>query len=143
MDVEVFARENMQKVLDLLMTDLATVRTGRATSSLIENIIVTVYEGSTSLTIKELATIATADPQTLVLTPFDPSIAGEIQKGILEANVGLNPSCDGQIIRISIPPLSEEQTRSETRAFKINWIMASYSIFKTGKGNFKNFPITK
>ena len=111
MDVEVFARENMQKVLDLLMTDLATVRTGRATSSLIENIIVTVYAGSTSLTIKELATIATADPQTLVLTPFDPSIAGEIQKGILEANVGLNPSCDGQIIRISIPPLSEERRR--------------------------------
>lgn len=102
-------REKMQKVLELLRTDIATVRTGRASPSLVENITVTVYEGSTHLTIKELATIATSDPQTLSLTPFDPSITTEIQKGILEASVGLNPVIDGQVIRISIPPLSEER----------------------------------
>lgn len=57
----------------------------------------------------EVATIGTLDPQTLVLTPFDQSIIGEIQKGITNANVGLTPVVDGQVIRISIPPLSQER----------------------------------
>ena len=57
----------------------------------------------------EVATIGSLDPQTLVITPFDATIIGEIQKGIQEANVGLNPVIDGQLIRISIPPLSQER----------------------------------
>lgn len=109
MDLVVQAKEQMQKVLDLLKNDLATVRTGRAAPSLVENIVVSVYGGSTRLKVMEVATIASSDPQTLLLTPFDASIIGEIQKGIMEANVGLTPSSDGQVIRISIPPLSEER----------------------------------
>lgn len=103
----------MEKVLEVLHTDLATVRTGRATPSLVENIIVSVYggppAGGTRLKIMELATIASSDPQTLLITPFDASIIGEMQKGIMEANVGLTPTDDGQHIRIAIPPLSEER----------------------------------
>jgi ribosome recycling factor len=102
-------RQKMQNALLVLQGDLATVRTGRATPALIENVVVTVYGGAQRMKIKELATIAASDPQTLVLQPFDPSIAGEIQKGIMEANVGLTPSSDGNIIRISIPPLSQER----------------------------------
>ena len=102
-------RARMQKALLVLQEDLSTVRTGRAMPSLIENVVVAVYGGAQRLRIKELATISASDPQTLVLQPFDPSIAGEIQKGIMEANVGLTPSSDGNIIRISIPPLSEER----------------------------------
>lgn len=102
-------RVQMQKVLDLLKTDIATVRTGRATPSLVEHVVVAVYGGSTRLKIMELATIGTSDPQTLVITPFDPTIAGEMQKGILEANIGLTPTIDGQMIRINIPPLSQER----------------------------------
>jgi len=102
-------RARMQKALLVLQEDLSTVRTGRAMPSLVENMVVSVYAGAQKLRIKELATISASDPQTLVLQPFDPSIAGEIQKGIMEANIGLTPSSNGNIIRISIPPLSQER----------------------------------
>jgi len=108
----------MQRALQVLINDITTVRTGRAMPSLIENVIVSVYEGTQKLKIKELATITASDPQTLVLSPFDPSIAGEIQKGIMEANVGLTPSSDGNIIRISIPPLSEERRKELIKLMK-------------------------
>jgi ribosome recycling factor len=117
-DVVLEMRQKMQKALMVLQEDLATVRTGRAAPSLIENVVVTVYGGAQKLKIKELATIAASDPQTLVLQPFDPSITGEIQKGIMEANVGLTPSSDGNVIRISIPPLSEERRKDLIRLMK-------------------------
>lgn len=110
MDLEL-VRQNMQKVLEVLRTDLSTVRTGRAAPSLVENIVINAYEGTTKLRVLELAHITSSDPQTLVIAPFDPTITQELQKGIMEANVGLNPFIDGQIIRISIPPLSEERRR--------------------------------
>lgn len=102
-------RSKMQKILEVLHNDLATVRTGRAAPSLVENIVINSYGGTQKLKVVELATIATSDPQTIVITPFDNSIISEIQKGISEANVGLNPVIDGQLIRISIPQLSEER----------------------------------
>jgi ribosome recycling factor len=111
-------REKMQKALLVLQQDLSTVRTGRAMPSLIENVVVSVYGGAQRLMIKELTTISASDPQTLVLQPFDPSIAGEIQKGIMEANIGLTPSSDGNVIRISIPPLSEERRKELIKLMK-------------------------
>lgn len=110
MDLNVI-RIKMQKVLEILKSDLSTVRTGRAAPSLVENIIINAYGGTTKLRVLELAHITSSDPQTLVITPFDPTITTEIQKGVMEAQVGLNPVVDGQIIRISIPPLSEERRR--------------------------------
>ena len=103
------ARSKMRKILDVLRTDLSTVRTGRATPSLVENIVINAYGGTQRLRVMELATIGSSDPQTLVVTPFDNSITSEIQKGIAESNVGLNPVIDGQLIRISVPRLSEER----------------------------------
>ena len=111
-------RGKMRQALGVLQGDLATVRTGRAMPSLVENVVVSVYEGTQRLKIKELTTISASDPQTLVLSPFDPSIADEIQKGIMEANIGLTPSSDGNIIRISIPPLSEERRRDLIKLMK-------------------------
>jgi ribosome recycling factor len=111
-------KQKIQKVLDIIKGDLATLRTGRATPALVENIAVSVYGGSTRLKIMELATIGAADAQTLVITPFDPSIVGEIQKGIMDANVGLTPMVDGNIMRISIPPLSEERRKELIKAMK-------------------------
>ncbi len=102
-------KEKMHKVLEVLKTDVATVRTGRATPSIVENIFISAYAGTARMRIMELATIAAVDSQTLVITPFDHTIINEIQKGIQEANVGLNPGVDGQVVRISIPPLSEER----------------------------------
>lgn len=108
MDLDIL-KEKMRKVLEVLRADLATVRVGRATPSLVENIVINAYGGAQKLRVLELATIGTSDSQTLLITPFDASIIGEIQKGIQEANVGLTPTIDGNVIRISIPPLSEER----------------------------------
>lgn len=102
-------RDQMRKALEILRSDIATIRTGKASPSLVENISVSVYNGTTKLRVMELATVNASDPQSLVITPFDASIIEEIRKGIMESGAGLNPASDGQVIRISIPPLSEER----------------------------------
>ncbi len=99
----------MTKVLDVIKNDLATIRTGRAAPSLVENIVISAYGGTTRLKVMELATIHAQDTQTLVITPFDGSIIGDIKKGLEEANTGLTPVIDNAIIRISIPLLSLER----------------------------------
>lgn len=103
------AKQGMQKVLEMMRSDLGSVRTGRATPALVEDVDVVVYGGSARMKIKELATITATDTQTLVIAPFDNSILDELQKGIMEANIGLTPSNDGNLVRISIPPLSTER----------------------------------
>jgi ribosome recycling factor len=102
-------KQKMLKVPDILKADLSTIRTGRAAPSLVENIVVSVYGGTTKLKVIELASVTASDSQTIVITPFDGSIIGEIRKGIEVANLGLNPVIDGQVVRISIPPLSQER----------------------------------
>ena len=98
----------MTQVLGLVAGDIASIRTGRVTSALIENVIVPVYGGTQHLRIVEVASISVSDPQTLVLSPWDKSIIGDIRQGILAANIGMNPSIDGEIIRIIMPPLTTE-----------------------------------
>jgi ribosome recycling factor len=103
------AKLQMSKVIEVLKQDLSTVRAGKAAPALVEHIIVNAYQGTQRLKVIELAQIHAQDSQTLVITPFDSSIIGEINKAILESNVGLTPTIDGPIIRISIPLLSEER----------------------------------
>lgn len=102
-------RQAMQRALDVLLSDFATVRTGKASPTLIENIIVNAYGGAQALKVLELATIHVQDNSTLVISPFDKSIISEIEKGIANANVGLNPIVDQDILRINLPPLTEER----------------------------------
>ena len=98
----------MQQVLNLIISDIGTIRTGRVTSLLVEDLSVLVYGGQQKLTIKEIASIIVQDPHTLVIDPWDKSIIGEIKQGLMAANVGLNPAIDGEIIRLSFPPLTSE-----------------------------------
>lgn len=105
---DALVESRMQSVLDLLATDISTIRTGRANSSLVSDMVVMVYGGAQRMKVNELGTITTPDPQTIVIDPWDKSIIGDIRKGIEAANVGFNPSIDGQIIRISLPPLTSE-----------------------------------
>ena len=102
-------KQKMLKVIEVLKTDLSTVRAGKVAPSLVENIVVAAYGGTQRLKVVELAQIHAVDSQTLAITPFDASIIGEIHKAIMEGNVGLTPVIDGTLIRISIPPLSEER----------------------------------
>ena len=117
MDLQSILQE-MQKVLDVLKGDLSTIRTGRATPSLVENVVVSVYSGTQHLRIMELATIGSLDPQTLIISPFDSSIIDEMQKGLLAANIGLTPVSDGKSLRISIPPLSQERREELIKLMK-------------------------
>jgi len=110
--------ERIEKIIDLMKNDLGTIRTGRATPSLIEHVAVTVYGGTAKMKIIELATVGTTDSQTLVLTPFDPSIIQEIAKGIQDANIGMNPAVDGPLIRIKIPALSQERREELIKLMK-------------------------
>lgn len=99
----------MLKAVEVVKNDLSTVRTGRATPALVEHVEVTVYGGSTKMKVRDVATITAGDAQMLTIQPFDPSTKDEIAKGIQEANIGLNPMVEGEIIRINIPPLSTER----------------------------------
>lgn len=111
-------KKKIDRVLDVLKGDLDTIRTGRAAPSLVENIVISAYGGSARLKVMELATVGATDHQTLVITPFDPSIINEIQKGIEAANAGFTPNIDGNLIRISIPPLSQERREELIKAMR-------------------------
>jgi len=111
-------KKKIDKVLDVLKGDLSTIRTGRAAPSLVENIVINAYGGTAKLKVMELATVGTTDTQTLVITPFDPSIINEIAKGIEAANNGFTPAVDGLVIRITIPPLSQDRREELIKAMK-------------------------
>lgn len=98
----------MQSAVDLTVREIASIRTGRATSGLVEDIQVLVYGGQQRLSIKELASITVPDPSIIVIEPWDKSIVGEVRKGLMEANVGFNPILSEQLLRISIPPMTGE-----------------------------------
>lgn len=102
-------RTKMQKAVEITKTDLSSIRSGRATPALVENIIIIAYEGSQKLKVMEMATITTSDAKSIVITPYDPSTVKDIIKGIQESHAGLNPVSDGDVIRVTIPPLSQEQ----------------------------------
>lgn len=105
----------MSKVLDLVTSDIASIRTGRATPAIVSDLKILVYGGQQKLKVNEVATISTLDSTTIVLEPWDKSIIGEIKAGILTANVGLNPVINGEIIRISLPPMTSEDREKYAR----------------------------
>jgi ribosome recycling factor len=97
----------MQKTVDGLAKELATVRAGRATPALLDNIAVD-YHGSL-IPLNQLGTLSTPDVNLIVIQPWDRASLRDIEKAILAANIGLNPANDGSLIRVVIPPLSEER----------------------------------
>ncbi|MEK7070859.1 MAG: ribosome recycling factor [Patescibacteria group bacterium] len=102
-------KKHTEQALLHLKEDLKSIRTGRATPALIENMPVETYGGQTTLRLMELATIGTSDPSTLSIQPFDSSVQQDIEKAILKSALGLTPSTQGHIIIVKIPPLSQEQ----------------------------------
>jgi ribosome recycling factor len=99
--------KRMKDSLKVLEEDLATYRTGRASPALVERVVVDYYGAPTPL--NQLATISAPEPQLLAIRPFDPNSIKAIEKGILASNLGFTPNNDGKIIRISVPPLTEER----------------------------------
>jgi ribosome recycling factor len=99
----------MQKAVDGLARELATIRAGRATPALLDNIMVD-YQG-TSIPLYQLATMSIPEANLIIIQPWDRTSLRDIEKAILTANIGLNPANDGNLIRLVIPPLSEERRR--------------------------------
>ncbi len=108
-EVENHAKQRMEKVIEGLTHEMASIRTGRASVSLLDGVRVEAY-GSV-MTIRELATLHVPEPAMITIQPFDNSQIGAIERGIRAAELGLNPSNDGKLIRVPIPPLNEERRR--------------------------------
>ena len=108
-DVMDDAEVRMGKAIDALRRDLATIRTGRASPSLVERLPVDYYGSSTPL--NQLAGISVPEPRMLVIQPWDRGSMAAIEKAIMKSELGLNPTNDGQVVRIAIPPLTEERRK--------------------------------
>ena len=103
------AKSRMHKSVESTRGELATVRTGRASPHLLDRIVVDYYGTQTPL--RQLANIATTEARLLTLTPYDKSAMSAIEKSIMESDVGLTPSNDGNVIRLQIPELTEERRK--------------------------------
>ena len=103
------AKQRMGKSVDACRHELATVRTGRASPHLLDRVMVDYYGAETPL--RQLAQVAATDARLLTLTPFDRGSIKAIEKAILESDLGLTPSNDGNVIRLQIPELNEERRR--------------------------------
>ena len=108
--------ERIEGAKNYLKENLNTVRAGRANPALLDRIMVNYYGSSTPL--KALANISVPDPRTLMISPFDPKSVGDIERSILEANIGINPTNDGKVIRLAIPQLTEERRKELTKVVK-------------------------
>jgi ribosome recycling factor len=111
MVAEIFedAERRMHKAVDALRQDLAAIRTGRASSALIERIQIDYY--GTQTPINQVATISVPDARQLLIQPWDRKLLTDIEKAIQRSDLGINPNNDGQVIRLNIPPLNEERRR--------------------------------
>jgi ribosome recycling factor len=109
MDLIAQFKQNAQKAVEILKEDLKSIRTGRASPSLVENLMVDTYGGQSQLRLLELSTITSEGPQTLSVAPFDPSVLSDIEKAILKSPLGVTPATQGNRILLKIPPLSLEQ----------------------------------
>lgn len=108
-DIILEAEEKMEKAVQVLDSSLRTIRSGRASRGLVEHIKVSYYGQQSPL--NQIANIGVPEPQLIVIRPFDPSALAEIEKAILRADLGINPQNDGKLIRLAVPPLSEDRRK--------------------------------
>ena len=101
------AEEKMSKALDVLRKEFTSLRTGRASLGILDGIMVDFY--GTPSALNQVSNMAMPDPRTITIQPWEPKMLGEIEKAILKSDVGITPSNDGKLIRLSIPPLTEER----------------------------------
>ena len=138
-------REDMNKALDSLKRDLAKVRTGRATPQILDGLQVEVQSYGTMMPLNQLATVNAPDARLLVVTPWDKGTLTDIERGIMAAGLGLTPSNDGKIIRLPVPPLTQERRKQlvktcsqngEDAKVRIRQVRREYNeIFKTAEAD--------
>ena len=109
-------REHMQRCVENLQKQLASIRTGKATPALLDGIQVEAY--GTKMPLNQVATLAAPEPRLLTLQPFDATQIANIEKAIQASNLGITPTNDGNIIRLPIPPLTEERRKDFVKMAK-------------------------
>ncbi len=107
------AERRMKKAVEHVKEEFASIRTGRASASLLNRVNVNYYGASTPL--NQIASIGVPEPTLLVISPYDKSVIPEVEKAILQSDLGLNPVSDGNVIRLPIPKLNEERRKELTR----------------------------
>ena len=112
-EIQKEAQERMEKSIDAFQNHISKIRTGRASPSLLDGITVEYYGSPTPL--RQLANIVAEDARTLAITVFDKSLTPLIEKAILTSDLGLNPASAGTVIRVPLPPLTEERRRDLTK----------------------------
>ncbi|MGM9949765.1 MAG: ribosome recycling factor [Lysinibacillus sp.] len=110
------AKERMTKSLAAFSRELASIRAGRASASLLDRISVDYYGAATP--VNQLAGVSVPEPRLLVITPYDKSILGEIEKAIMKSDIGITPTNDGNVIRLAIPALTEERRKELVKVVK-------------------------
>lgn len=108
--------EAMKHSLEHLQKELVKVRTGKASTAMLDGLLVAYYGSPTPL--KQVANVTTQDSRTLVIQPWEKSMVGPIEKAIFEANLGITPQNDGELVRLVIPPLTEERRRDLVKQVK-------------------------
>ena len=134
----------MKSSLDAFRKELNSIRTGRASLSLLDGLTVQYYGVSTPL--NQVATLSVPESRLITIQPWDGSIIGEVEKAILKSDLGLTPSNDGRVIKIPIPPLTEERRRQLARAVKKlgeDCKVAIRSIRREGNDDVKNLEKDK
>ena len=109
-------RQKMTKTAEALKKEFKKIRTGRASTALLEGIKIDCYE--TQMPLEQVASISVPESRLIIVQPWDQSIIGDIEKGILKSELGLTPMNDGKLIRISIPPLTEERRQELAKLAK-------------------------
>jgi ribosome recycling factor len=109
-------REMMDKAIDHLESELVKIRTGKATPNMLDSVMVDYYGSMTPL--NQIANVNTPDARTLVVQPWEKSRLGDIERAIINSNLGLNPQNDGEMIRINVPPLTEERRKDMVKLAK-------------------------
>jgi len=115
-DILLEAEDKMQRAVEHLRAGLRTLRTGRASAGLVEHLRVDYYGSPTEL--RQLATITVPDPLLLVIKPHDPGSVSDIAKSIQASDLGITPAVDGKVIRLQVPPLSEERRQQLVQQVK-------------------------
>jgi len=109
-------KTHMEKTLGVLKNEFQKIRTGRASTSILDSVKVDYYGNPSP--ISQVATLAVPEPRTITITPWEAKMIGPIEKGILNANIGLTPSNDGKAIRLNLPALTEERRKEIVKELK-------------------------
>jgi ribosome recycling factor len=115
-DIVQVAEEHMRKSVEILRTELLKIRTGRAHPSLLDHLTVNCY--GNDMPLNQVASVSVSDPRTLMITPWDKTMIPVIEKAILQSDLGLNPATAGQVIRIPMPPLTEERRKDLVKVIR-------------------------